>query len=194
MIIYFDRNGVLKEIITERVFRVGDYKRDKIYVYWDGDHSAITGWVKFRLPNGNDTVEYIFYGPSNPMVAIQLPTEPKRNFRYFSYDHTYNDNGTQRIGYLVYEITVPPAALNSSLDNSLIYPDENNMVLARARFIMNQDQEVETLGAIPFAVETNMGIITDESINISQYNYLLDMASRELDETTPEQIEEILAS
>lgn len=182
MYIYFDSNGTLKEIITERPFRVGDVKRNKIYVYWDGEHAPASGWVKYRKPDGTDTTETSFFAYGQNLVEKELPQTPVRNLKYFSYDHTYVKNGETKVGYQFYEITVPNEVLNSSSDNTDLIPTENNMVVARIRFVMvdsgtigeiDDSDTIETLGAIVFSVETNMGIITDSSIDETQYNYLL---------------------
>ena len=51
-------------------------------------------------------------------------------------------------------------------------PNENNLVVAGIRFLFT-GSVIASLGAIPFAVEETVGILADDSINISQYNYLL---------------------
>ena len=186
MYVYFDENGVLKEIITERQFRVGDSKRDKIYVYWDGEHSPLSAWVKYLLPTGVYTNETTF---STTKVGKELPSKPLRNLKYFSYDHTYETLSGARAGYEFYEITIPDEVLDSySAENDdRVVPTENNLVIARIRFVLNEGSEVaeevdnddvvESLGALPFCVEENIGIITDDSINVSQYNYILKLIS-----------------
>ena len=191
MFVYFDKNGTLKEIITEKTFRVGDSKRDKIYVYWDGEHSPISGWVKYRKPDGTEypiSAEECFFGLGDSLVGKALPTKPLRNLSYFSYDHTYEEGGETKVGYKFYEITVPDAVLNVSNDDEK-EPTQNNMVVARVRFVMDdgttdgkvdEADSIETLGAIVFAVETNIGILTDSSINESQYNYLIALLSMKL--------------
>lgn len=187
MYVYFDENGILKEIISDKSFRVGDSKRDKIYVYWAGEHAPVSGWVKYRKPNGQeypDLIEECFYQLGDQLVGKALPNKPLRNLKYFSYDHTYEENGETHIGYKFYEITVPDAILNSSMDNEEV-PTENNMVVARIRFVLDNDANgvvskydtIEAMGALVFAVETNIGILTDSSINESQYNYLVSLIS-----------------
>ena len=177
MFVYFDSQGVLKEIITERNFRVGDAQRDKIYLYWDGEHSPLSGWVQYRLPDGTSSEEQTF---SLTKVGKELPKLPLRNLKYFSYEHTYLRGSTNYIGYEFYEITVPTSVLNCDEGDE---PNENNMIVARIRFVIDEgevndesidgDDALDVLGVIPFAVETNMGILTDNSIDVSQYNYLL---------------------
>lgn len=189
MFVYFDQNGTLKEIITEKTFRVGDSKRDKIYVYWEGEHSPISGWVKYRKPDGTETSEKVFYQVgANDLVGKSLPTKPLRNLKYFSYDHTYEENGETKIGYKFYEITIPDEVLNSSYEDEDI-PTKNNMVVARIRFVMDDGTNegevddadtIEALGAIVFAVETSIGILSDSSIDESQYNYLISLMSMKL--------------
>ena len=174
MFVYFDSNGVLKEIISDGAFRNGDSQRDKIYIYVEGEPYINSAWIKFKLPNGTETTETCFFDRTTPIpqVAKTLPTSPLRNLKYFSYDHTYVSGGTNHLGYMFYVITVPSAVLNSSLDDDDETPTNNNLVLGRARFVY-PNSDVMSLGAIAFSVESNMGIITDNSINESQYNYLL---------------------
>lgn len=194
MYVYFDANGTLKEIISDKSFRVGDSKKDKIYVYWDGEHTPVSGWVKYRKPNGReypDSVEQCFFQFGDNLVGKALPNKPLRNLKYFSYDHTYEENGEQKVGYLFYEITIPDEILNSSMDNEEI-PNENNMVVARIRFVMDDNKNgkvdeadsIETLGTLVFSVETNIGILTDSSINETQYNYLIQLVSMKLGTNT----------
>lgn len=193
MFVYFDQNGTLKEIVTEKTFRVGDSKRDKIYVYWDGDHSPVSGWVKYRKANGKEypaSVEECFYAVgSNSLVGKQLPTKPLRNLKYFSYDHTYEKDGETKVGYEFYEITVPDDVLNSSMEEGED-PSENNMVVARIRFVLDEGADgnheiddydtIATMGALVFSVETSIGILTDSSINETQYNYFIKLLGTKL--------------
>lgn len=194
MYVYFDANGTLKEIISDKSFRVGDSKKDKIYVYWDGEHAPFSGWVKYRKPNGREypeSVEECFFQFGDNLVGKELPNKPLRNLKYFSYDHTYEENGETHVGYKFYEITIPDEILNSSMDDEKI-PSENNMVVARIRFVMDDNKNgkvdeadsIETLGALVFSVETNIGILTDSSINETQYNYLIQLVSMKLGTNT----------
>lgn len=177
MFVYFDQRGVLKEIITEQPFRVGDSKRDKIYVYWEGDHSPLSGWVKYRLANGSETDETQFFeSGKTPLVGMELPQKPARNLRFFSYEHTYVEDGMVHAGYRFYEITVPDEVLGQYVgDGHTPIPAENNMVVARVRFVMDGSGTFSTLGAIAFSVEASMGLLTDMSINATQYNYLVSL-------------------
>lgn len=177
MFVYFDQRGVLKEIITEQPFRVGDSKRDKIYVYWEGDHSPLSGWVKYRLANGSETDETQFFeSGKTSLVGMELPQKPARNLRFFSYEHTYVEDGMVHAGYRFYEITVPDEVLGQYVgDGHTPIPEENNMVVARVRFVMDSGGTFSTLGAIAFSVEASMGLLTDMSINATQYNYLVSL-------------------
>lgn len=175
MLVYFDELGTLKEIITERPFRNGDAPSDKIYIYLEGDHDSIVkGYVKFRKPDGSLTTETQFYASTDNLIGKELPQKPLRNFEYFSYEHTYIDNGVNKVGYLFYELDVPDAVLGSSEEDTDMIPTSNNLVVASVRFEYS-DSSVLSLGAIPFSVQTDMGIIPDTSINVSQYNYLISL-------------------
>lgn len=171
MFVYFDSHGVLKEIISEGAFRNGDSERDEIYVYIEGDPYFASGWVKYKLPNGNETIESCFYDMNNHQVYKELPKEPLRNLKYFSYDHTTTVSGQTKVGYMFYKIIVPSAVLNASEDDATI-PTKNNLIISRIRMVAS-DSSITSLGALVFSVESNIGILTDDSINESQYNYLL---------------------
>ena len=177
MFVYFDQRGILKEIITDQPFRVGDSKRDRIYVYWEGDHSPLSGWVKYRLANGSETNETQFFeSGKTPLVGMELPQNPARNLRFFSYEHTYVEDGEVHAGYRFYEITVPDEVLGQYVgDGHTPIPAENNMVVARVRFVMDGSGVFSTLGAIAFSVEASIGLLTDMSINATQYNYLVSL-------------------
>ena len=168
MYVYFDNNGVLKEIITERPFRVGDSQRDKIYIYWDGEHTPTAGWVKYRKADGTFTTETSII---LTQVNKTLPTDPLQNLKYFSYEHTYTDGGVVKVGYPFYQLTVPSEVLTSAVSGDLI-PTNNNMCAANVRFVFS-DSSIDNLGVIVFSVETSIGILTDNSISETQYNYLI---------------------
>ena len=78
MFVYYDSNGVLKEIISEAPFRNGDSERDTIYVYIEDEPVFNSGWVKYKLPNGTETTETAFYDVSVPITQVykELPTKP----------------------------------------------------------------------------------------------------------------------
>jgi len=172
MYVYFDNNGVLKEIITERPFRAGDSQRDKIYIYWDGEHTPTAGWVKYRKADGTFTTETSI---TLTQVNKTLPTDPLQNLKYFSYEHTYTDGGVVKVGYPFYQLTVPSEVLTSAVSGDLI-PTSNNMCAANVRFVFS-DSSIDNLGVIVFSVETSIGILTDNSIDETQYNYLISLLS-----------------
>lgn len=172
MYVYFDNNGVLKEIITERPFRAGDSQRDKIYIYWEGEHTPTAGWVKYRKADGTFTAETSI---TLTQVNKTLPTDPLQNLKYFSYEHTYTDGGVVKVGYPFYQLTVPSEVLTSAVSEDLI-PTSNNMCAANVRFVFN-DSSIDNLGVIVFSVETSIGILTDNSISETQYNYLISLLS-----------------
>lgn len=164
MYLFFNNEGILKEIINDTSFRNGDELSDKIYVYWDGTHAINQGYVKYQKADGTLTTETTF---SLTKVGKELPAKPLRNFEFFSYDHTYKDiEGNIHVGYQFYELTVPTEVLSSATATA-------KLCFCLIRFVMDDLTTIKQLGTIPFSVEATAGIIPDNSINETQYNEIM---------------------
>ena len=167
MYIYFNSSGALKEIITEEDFRGGD-ARDVIYFYIEGEGNYESIKVKYRLPNGELTNETDL----DLTKKVILPIPPGRNLKYFSYKHTTDDGGTTRTGYLFYKVEIPASVLQSSLDNEEETPTLNNLVYLQLRCKL-YGGNYKQFQLIPFSVQSTIGVLTDGSINYSQYDLIL---------------------
>lgn len=52
MYVYFDKNGVLQEIVQDKSVRVGDYKANRIYMYFDTSATISDVWFIMQSPDG----------------------------------------------------------------------------------------------------------------------------------------------
>lgn len=150
MFLYFDNQGVLKEIISDLPARVGSDNRNKIYVYCE-DTNYTGAWYKQEYPNGTTSTETNFY--SN-LVRTSVPYDAKRNYKYFKDFQLYD--------FRVYTLTSGNLA-QSGLNKATIRLANSNDILA--------------LGQITFNVENSV-IQNDSAITQSQYDYLIELATK----------------
>lgn len=161
MILYYDKTGVLKEIINDGSLRQGDYDIDKIYVYVD-ELDYVSAAVSYLLPDGET-----FVGPQSfaNRTELQIPFDAKRDLKYFRY---YRD----------YEFLVIPLEADQDDDNLGNGPlDQTGTVHCQISLIM-LDGSVKQLGEFNFHVEespvTNLKYVsTQEWLNLSDYQYLV---------------------
>ena len=95
MYVYFDNLGNLKEIVNDKVFRVGNSNYNEIYVYIDKQNydnvSGIT--TTYYLPDGDKSVEAYTIN----IVETQLPYSKKRDLKFFEYFKTYKSLMKKRV-------------------------------------------------------------------------------------------------
>ena len=161
MILYYDKTGVLKEIINDGSLRQGDYDIDKIYVYVD-ELDYVSAAVSYLLPDGET-----FVGPQSfsDRTELQIPFDAKRDLKYFRY---YRD----------YEFLVIDLQADQDDDNLGNGPlDQTGTVHCQISLIM-LDGSVKQLGEFNFHVEkspvTNLKYVsTQEWLSLSDYQYLV---------------------
>ena len=84
MFLYFDRKGILKEIINDGALRQGNYGVNKLYVYCERTDITRLG-VGYLLPSG------LVVGPMNydETETMEIPFDKKRDLRFFRYHEDY---------------------------------------------------------------------------------------------------------
>ena len=78
MYLYFDRLGVLKEIINDEALRQGNYNVNKLYIYCERN-DIVRLDVSYLLPNS------LVVGPTsfNETETAEIPYDKKRDLYYF---------------------------------------------------------------------------------------------------------------
>lgn len=79
MYLYFDANGILREIINDQSIRQGDYRSDVLYAYFeDAPENALMG-VNIQYPDGTYSGEQT----TSETVTEAIPYDPNADHKWF---------------------------------------------------------------------------------------------------------------
>lgn len=189
MYLYFDKNGVLLEMINDEALR--QYNQDVNYMYVFIENSEnnsesfpiglkyLEYW--FELPDGTTTEVYATnFHNGDEVVTEYIPPSSKRDVKKFEYGKRYKmhkiripcgelvspykDDG-DALEYNVFELSGPV-----SVSIRAVYRDENNRAI---------DEDL-TLGKVVFTIEEEV-VVPSERLSVSQFQYLLGAVSGSID-------------
>lgn len=149
MYLYFDNNGILKEIVDDVATRKGNNEVNKIYIYVDG-LTPKTEWITYQTSDGKQSNETLI----ETTITKTIPYDRNRDLKYFK---NFQE-------YLFYVATIPSSVLTVS-----------GLTKASVRVAL-QDDSLMTLGLIIFTIEDSV-VLQDSFITESQYQYLLNIIS-----------------
>ncbi len=144
MFIYFDRNGVLQEVINDKAARLGDLNANEIYVYVD-EVELDDIWLTLKRPDGTLSVEKSFIANK---VVREIPYDPKRDMKFFKDFKEYE----------FYKFTI-----TDEITVEGVY---------QATIRMTYEDTLSALGVLVFKAETGV-IKSDQNITQAQYDYLI---------------------
>ena len=144
MFIYFDRNGVLQEVINDKAARLGDLNANEIYVYVD-EVELDDIWLTLKRPDGTLSVEKSFIANK---VVREIPYDPKRDMKFFKDFKEYE----------FYKFTI-----TDEITIAGVY---------QATIRMTYEDTLSALGVLVFKAETGV-IKSDQNITQAQYDYLI---------------------
>lgn len=144
MFIYFDRNGVLQEVINDKSARLGDLNANEIYVYVD-EVELDDIWLTLKRPDGTLSVEKSFIANK---VVREIPYDPKRDMKFFKDFKEYE----------FYKFTI-----TDEITIAGVY---------QATIRMTYEDTLSALGVLVFKAETGV-IKSDQNITQAQYDYLI---------------------
>ena len=154
MYLYFDRLGVLKEIINDEALRQGNYNVNKLYIYCERN-DIVRLDVSYLLPNS------LVVGPTsfNKTETAEIPYDKKRDLYYFEYHKEYT--------FIVVDLEADING-NGPLDQAGLVHCSISAVLPRG---------ILTLGAVNFMVELDSAynqhyVAQQEYMSLSDYRYL----------------------
>lgn len=166
MYIYFDSNGVIKEIVNDVAIRKGSADYNKLYVYIEGNPEIDDIWYFQKFPNGSTSNEVSFV---DDVVIKSIPYDAKRDMTYFK----------DFVQYKFYVFTLTSEYLNIS-----------GLAIGTIRIAI--DNSIFALGELTFNIQANE-VNADNNITQSQYDYLLlAYASRTLNEQTGSDLDTLL--
>lgn len=149
MYLYFDNNGILKEIVDDVATRKGNDEVNKIYIYVDG-LTPKTEWITYQTSDDVKSNETLI----ETTITKTIPYDRNRDLKYFK---NFQE-------YLFYVATIPSSVLTVS-----------GLTKANVRVAL-QDDSLMTLGLIIFTIEDSV-VLQDSFITESQYQYLLNIIS-----------------
>ena len=157
MYLYFDNNGILKEIVDDVATRKGNNEVNRLYIYVDGI-TPKTEWITYQTSDDVKSNETLI----ETTITKTIPYNRDRDLKYFK---NFQE-------YLFYVATIPSSVLAVS-----------GLTKASVRVAL-QDDSLMTLGLIIFTIEESV-VLQDSFITESQYQYLLNIISNfeELDNT-----------
>ena len=154
MYLYFDRLGVLKEIINDEALRQGNYNVNKLYIYCERN-DIVRLDVSYLLPSS------LVVGPTsfNETETAEIPYDKKRDLYYFEYHKEYT--------FIVVDLEADING-NGPLDQAGLVHCSISAVLTSG---------ILTLGAVNFMVELDSVynqyyVAQQEYMSLSDYRYL----------------------
>ena len=160
MYLYFNRNGVLKEIISDAAVREGSYGYDKVYVYFENDAvTSATANIKF---SDNTTVTVTLTREVN---ELEIPYNPERDLKYFEY---YKE-------YQFYSFVLG----NTDPELGEVYSLINGLTEMSISAVINANT-VQMQGLVVFMIE-NSTVVPDTTITQADFQYLLNLMSNKED-------------
>lgn len=170
MYLYFDKKGVLLEIINDEALRQYNHQVNTMYVYTEipiADIQHLSYW--FELPDGTTTNALTTGTHHDKIVEEVIPPNSKRDLQKFQYG----------VKYTMYKIELPSGKPIFDEDGNETGRYEDNIFtqsgpVAVTIQVVYKDttQKNLTLGKVVFIVEDEV-VIPYERITVSQFEYLL---------------------
>lgn len=174
MYLYFDKKGVLLEIVNDEALRQYNHQVNTMYVYIENVPTTELpqGLLKlqywFERPNGETTAVYdTLSHPGDVVVTETVPFDLKRDVRKFSY-------GTR---YKMFKIEMPSGRIIGQDESGNpvyeynIFEDDGPVSLTIKAIFVEGAKEL-TLGKVVFTIEKEV-VIPTNSVSVSQYEYIL---------------------
>lgn len=156
MIVWFDNLGRIKEVINDESLRQGNFNANSIYFYLDG-----IGKLSLYEVVWND-VETTTIEKNPTRVNVEIPYNAKEDYKYFKEYQIYE----------CYKVDIPTSGV---LDTSGLHT-------ASIRIKIEGSESILTLGLLTFLVEKS-NVLPNESITVSQYDYLINLIGQETRQT-----------
>lgn len=174
MYLYFDKKGVLLEIVNDEALRQYNHQVNTMYVYIENVPTTELpqGLLKlqywFERPNGETTEVYdTLSHPGDVVVTETVPFDIKRDVRKFRY-------GTR---YKMFKIEMPSGRIIGQDESGNpvyeynIFEDDGPVSLTIKAIFVEGAKEL-TLGKVVFTIEKEV-VIPSNKVSVSQFEFLL---------------------
>lgn len=173
MYLYFDKNGVLLEVINDEALRQYNHQVNTIYVYIE--NSPTTEFVEkdgyvlkylqywFERPNGDNTEVYSTDSHAGDAVVTEtIPPNAKRDLNKFQYG----------VPYKMHKILMPSGReLADGEYEYNIFEDAGPVSLSIKAVFEGSTKEL-TLGKVVFTIEDEV-VVPSSKVSVSQFEFLL---------------------
>ena len=173
MYLYFDKNGVLLEVINDEALRQYNHQVNTIYVYIE--NSPTTEFVEkdgyvlkylqywFERPNGDNTEVYSTDSHAGDAVVTEtIPPNAKRDLNKFQYG----------VPYKMHKILMPSGReLADGEYEYNIFEDAGPVSLSIKAVFEGSIKEL-TLGKVVFTIEDEV-VVPSSKVSVSQFEFLL---------------------
>lgn len=173
MYLYFDKNGVLLEVINDEALRQYNHQVNTIYVYIE--NSPTTEFVEkdgyvlkylqywFERPNGDNTEVYSTDSHAGDAVVTEtIPPNAKRDLNKFQYG----------VPYKMHKILMPSGReLADGEYEYNIFEDAGPVSLSIKAIFEGNIKEL-TLGKVVFTIEDEV-VVPSNKVSVSQFEFLL---------------------
>lgn len=156
MYIYFDKHGVLREVLNNEDLRLGNDKHNEFYFAMPYDMGYNRVWFLLEKPNGELTNEI---DVTDQLEKGCLPNFDRKSiFKYFEHGKEYQ--------FLKYTFS------SDEIDQKGLYK-------ATIRVVSEDGNDIQSLGLITFNVEDNV-IKEDNYITQSEFDYIIEFVSKNI--------------
>lgn len=157
MYLYFDKHGVLKEIINDDYIRLGNNNVNTIYAYFEEEPeniTSVTGTIEYP-DNLTTSNEYAF----TTTVTQTIPYNKNAEYKYFK-------------DFTDYKFYVLPLAYPDGANPPINLINQNGLYKVTIKaYTLN---EVYAFGLVTFNVENSV-VLEDNNVTQSQYEYLMQL-------------------
>lgn len=173
MYLYFDKNGVLLEVINDEALRQYNHQVNTIYVYVE--NSPTTEFVEkdgyvlkylqywFERPNGDNTEVYSTDSHAGDAVVTEtIPPNAKRDLNKFQYG----------VPYKMHKILMPSGRELADGEYEYNIFEDAGPVSLSIKAVFEDNIKELTLGKVVFTIEDEV-VVPSNKVSVSQFEFLL---------------------
>lgn len=194
MYVYFDTQGVIREIISVDPARVGS-SANKIYIYFENNPAIDHLWWVMKKPDDTITTEADIV-LNRDLKPLPYDIVKNRDLKYFKDYETYNfyvltlsssDLNVNGLAELtlradIDDVLYAQGLLTFNIESSVVKYD-NNITQSQYDYLLTQFGNINDIGVVKKAIGNNIVSLTDDEMQELNKDFAII-----IDETTPKTI------